>query len=189
MKYIIVAVVLVSLGSCGASSERISGKLDVGTGVTITYSRTPMIFYVDKSGQAAYARNVLYVGPLEVNRMGRFRYYLWLGIWNTLQDPISGKSRDGFESIVIYADGEPLPLEVSGWSPDSIGASEDVYIRPVSSAADAYYEVTIDQLRLIAASSDVRIQTTGIRPQVYEPWDAQQSARLGLKAFLEESVY
>jgi hypothetical protein len=189
VKRIISMAIVLSLYACAGKDAQIFDKLDTQTGVTITYSRTPLIFYVDNSGQAAYARDLLHVGPLEVNRMGEFRYYLWLGIWNTLQDPISGKSRDGFEAIVIYADGEPLPLEVTGWSPASIGASEAVYSRPVSSSADAYYEVTVDQLRLIAASGDIRIATTGTRPQVYEPWDAQQSAKLGLKAFLKESVY
>ena len=189
MKHTIIAVVVIALSACAGQQSSIVDKLDSGTGVTITYSQTPMVFFVDNSWVAAHARNVIHMGPIEVNRMGEFRYYLWLGIWNTLQDPISGKTRDGFESIVIYADGEPLPLDIAGWTPASIGASESVYVRPVSSAADAYYEVTVDHLRLISASRELRIQTTGNRAQIYEPWNEQNSARLSMKAFLAESVY
>ena len=59
-----------------------------------------------------------------------------------------------------------------------------MYLRPVSSAADAYYEVTVDHLRLIAASSDIRVQSTGSRPQSYELWDEQKSAKAGLAELL-----
>lgn len=52
------------------------------------------------------------------------------------------RSRDGFETIVIFADGEPLPLEVAGWTVAAIGASEPVNLKPVASAADAYYYVS-----------------------------------------------
>ena len=53
-------------------------------------------------------------------------------------------ARDDLESIVIFADGEPLLFELSGWTPDTIGASEPVYVKPMASAADAYYQVTMD---------------------------------------------
>ncbi len=177
------------LTACGSSNGTIRNKLDPITAVTITYSETPLVFYRDNSGRAAFARNFVHLAPLEVNRAGGFRYYLWLGIWNTMQSGDTGESRDGFESVVIYADGEPLPLELSGWTATAIGASEPVYLRPVSSAADAYYEVTVDQLRLIAASGDIRVQTTGPKPQSYELWDEQKSAKASLIEFLGNAVY
>ena len=177
------------LTACANSNGAIHNKLDPLTAVTITYNETPLVFYRDNSGRAAFARNFVHLAPLEVNRSGGFRYYLWLGIWNTLQNDGAGESRDGFETVVVYADGEPLPLELAGWTAAAIGASEPVYLRPVSSAADAYYEVTVDQLRLIAASGELRIQTTGPRPQSYELWDEQKSAKADLIEFLGNAVY
>ena len=177
------------LSACAGGDTRISNTLDAVTGVTITYSETPMVFYRDDSGKAAYAKNLIHMGPLEVNRMGEFRYYLWLGIWNTLQDANIGEGRDGFETVVIFANGEPLSLDLAGWTAAAIGASEHVYVRPVASAADAYYEVTVDQLRLIGASEDIRIQLTGAGSRSYEPWDAQTSARNSLSEFLDNAVY
>jgi hypothetical protein len=186
---IVTTVLLLTLAACGNQQGVINNKLDPTTAVTITYSRTPMVFYRDDSGKAAFARNYVHLGPLEVNRMGSFHYYLWLGIWNNMQDAQSGEARDGFESIVIYADGEPLALELSGWTPAAIGATEPVYVRPVASAADAYYEVTVDHLRLIAASDDVRIQATGSDTRSYELWDDQKAAKKSLTEFLRNSVY
>ena len=185
------AAILISLTlvACAGQPGAIQNKLDPATAVTITYSQTPMVFYRDDSGKAAFARNYLHLGPLEVNRMGSFHYYLWLGIWNTMQDAEPGESRNGFESIVIYVDGEPLALELTGWTPAAIGATEPVYVRPVASAADAYYEVTVDHLRLIAASDKVRIQSTGPGTRTYELWDEQKAAKQSLNEFLRNSVY
>ena len=93
-------------------------------------------------------------------------------------------TRDGLESIVIFADGEPLLLELSGWTPDTMGISDSVYLKPMASAADAYYQVTVDQIRLIAESSDIRLRTAGPRPRDFELWDDQASAKASLAEFL-----
>ena len=189
MKRIAIILIVTCLASCAGQEAQVANRLDAVTGVTISYSQVPMVLYRDNSGQAAHARNLVHMGPLEVNRMGEFRYYLWLGIWNTLEGAGPGASRDGFESIVIFADGEPLPLDITGWTAASIGASESVYLRPVSSSADAYFEVTVDHLRLIAAASDIRIQISGNNSHTYELWNDQTSAKLSMQAFLRNSVY
>ena len=183
-----VLLVLVASG-CASDTGMVRDQMDTVTSVTVSYSQTPMVFYRDVSGRAAYARDFVHLAPLEVNRSGDYRYYLWLGIWNTMADAQSEQSRDGFESIVIFADGEPLPLDVAGWTVAAIGASKPVYLKPVASAADAYYAVTVDQLRLIAEAQDVRLKTTGSRNESYEPWDNQKSAKAGLIEFLDASVY
>lgn len=187
--WLCVVSALALMSGCSSSNSLVSNKLDPATAVTITYCEAPFVFYRDESGRAAFARDYVHLGPLEVNRGGTFRYYLWLGIWSTLQVAESRSSRDGFESIVVYADGEPMPLEISGWTADAIGASEPVYLKPVASAADAYYEVTIDQLRFIAGARDVRVQTSGPRQQSYEPWDSQSTANASLDEFLRTSFY
>ena len=114
---------------------------------------------------------------IEINSGGSYRYYLWLGIWSTVQDVDERERRDRFESIVLFADGEPLVLDVAGWTPEPIGASEPVYVRPVASAADAYYAVTVDQIRLIAKAKDLQLITSGTTRQSFELWDDQSSAR------------
>jgi hypothetical protein len=189
MRRFVVILAVIMLSACAGQDSHIADKLDLATGVTITYSETPMVFFRDDSGKAAHARNLIHMGPIEVNRMGEIRYFLWLGIWNTVQETDLSEARDGFESIVIFADGEPLPLELAGWTSAAIGAGDSVYLRPVASAADAYFEVTVDQLRLIASSRDIRVQSTSPSARTYEMWDDQNSARSSLIEFLKQSVY
>ena len=91
-----------------------------------------------------------------------------------------------FASVVIFADGEPFLLDVSGWTQAAIGVSEPVYAKPVASSADAYYRVTADQIRLIAQASELRLRTTGVSPRDFELWDKQRLARQGLQAFIAD---
>lgn len=180
---------LTLLCGCSSSNLILPSTMDPLTAVTITYSKAPLVFYRDESGRAAHARDYVHMGPLEVNQSGTYRYYLWLGIWNTMRDAEVDAPRDGFDSVVVFADGEPMPLEILGWTAAAIGASEDVYAKPVASAADAYYAVTVDQLRLIAEATDLRVQSTGSRGKSYESWDSQASAKASLAEFLSFSVY
>ena len=189
LRCLLTAIALASLIACSSTGSMTTQKLDPLTAVTITYTKSPLVFYHDQSGRAAYARDYIHMAPLEVNRGGTYRYFIWLGIWNTLQDNQTGGPRDGFESIVVMADGEPKVLELSGWTAASVGASEPIYLKPVASSSDAYYEVTADYLRLLAESTDVRIQSSGSRGASYEPWDNQERGLTSLREFVRDVRY
>lgn len=176
------------VAACASGTSLVGERLDPETGVTVTFAETPLVLYRDNPARGAYARNFVNIAPFRINRSGAYRYYLWVGIWNTIAADDEAAHRDGFESIALFADGEPLFLEISGWTPDALGVSEPVYVKPVASAVDAYYEVTFDQIRLIAASSGIRLRTTGSDSRSYEPWDSQGSARQALERFVESAA-
>ena len=176
------------LASC-ASSPGVQEFLDPETSVTVSYTDTPVILYQDRSGRAAFARDYVNVGPIQVNQMGRTRYYIWLGIWSTIETQYDGRGAGGFELVTIYADGEPMLMDLAGWTPAALGVTRPIYIKPVSSAAEAYYEVSIDQIRLLAAAQEIRVQTTGERSASYEMWDSSESAKRGFREFLATVSY
>lgn len=182
-------MVLSGVVACGSTPPVIQDRLDPATGVTITAANAPLIFYRDGSSRAAFARDFVNMGPIQVNRMGQHRYFLWLGIWSTMPGADSADALDGFESVVVYADGEPLQLSLAGRTPNAIGASESVYLQPAASPNDGYYEVTADQLRFIARASAVRLQTSGAHGRSYEPWHGQEAGRRSMQAFLDFLSY
>lgn len=177
-------LLLVCLTGCAASAPGIVERLDWSTGATITYVDTPLVLYRDTPARAAYARDYAHIGPIEVNRSGIYKYFLWVGSWATMQTSSISEHRDGFESIVIFADGEPLNLELSGWTPDAIGVGGPTYLKPVASSTDAYYQVTVDQIRFIVQARDIRLRTTGLLPREFLLWDDQASARKDFAEFL-----
>jgi hypothetical protein len=176
------------LSGCATTPTLTQQYLDEGTGATVTSSITPLVLYRENPALAAYARNYVHLGTIEVNRMGSYRYYLWLGIWNTMATPDADRVQDDFDAITIVASGEPLPLELLGRTPDAIGVSRPVYLKPVASAADAYYEVTADQIRLIAEAQDIRLRTSGPSSREYQPWNDQRDAFRSMQAFLNPAL-
>ncbi len=178
------ALVLALAAGCASNDTTTMQRLDPETGVTITRATEPLVMYRDMSAYSAFGREYVYLGPIQVNNMGQREYYLWLGIWGSSDSADPGLRMNDFESVVLYADGEPLGLEIKGWTPGSIGASTDVYIKPVPSALDGYYRVTIDQMRLIAESRDLELRAGATRPQRYVPWDSVGESTQAMVAFL-----
>lgn len=179
-------VVLLAVAACGSTTPVVSGELNPLTGVTVTRATKPVVFYRDRSAQAAHARDYVYLGPVEVNNMGQRNYYIWLGIWGTSDSTDRSTQMDNFESVVVFVDGEPLSLEVKGWTAESIGISGSAYVKPVASSTDAYYRVTIDQIRLIAEARDLEIRAGSAVPQRYAPWDSASNATASIQAFLRK---
>ena len=173
------------LAACGSSGQFIEQTLDPVTGVTVLRSTAPVILYSDNSAYAAHARDYVYLGPVEVNRMGAHSYYLWLGIWSTMRsEDRRSEQRDGFETVTLFVDGQPLLLELEGWTLDSIGVTEPVYVKPVASAADAYYRVTVDQIRLIADAQDIELHTGGPQLANYQPWRSNDAGSAAMRTFV-----
>lgn len=182
-------LLLLGIAACTSPSGLINEDLDPMTSVTVTSSNTPLVFYQDNPSQAAYARNYLHLGPIEVNHSGSYRYYIWISAWSTMQTADPSVQRDRLESIIVFADAEPLALDLAGWTPEAIGTSESVYVKAVASAAVAYYEVTIDQIRLIAGASDIRLSAGSVQPDSYASWDNQGTARKSMHAFLDYAAH
>jgi hypothetical protein len=182
-------VVAAGPSGCSSSAALIGKKLDPVTSATITFSEHPLIFYRDVSGRAAFAKDYVYVAPVEVNRSGDYRYYIWLGIWTVDGETSPDAVRNGFDSIVLVADGEPLRLEITGWTTAAIGASEPVYAKPFESAADAYYELTLSQLRRLAVAQNVRLQSGGDNGGIFEPYNKQRRGKAALREFVNGPTY
>lgn len=174
--------------SCAGQAQLTNQFLDEQTGVTVTTVAAPLLLYKDNAALAAHARNFLNVGPVEVNRMGSHRYYLWVGIWSTMETADVDRVTEVFDTLTVIADGEPFILQLAGSTPSAIGASRPIYLKPVASASDAYYEVTADQIRFIAEASDIRIRPNTASFREYRPWSNQRAAYKGLKAFLASAL-
>ena len=183
-RYSGLALLLVLIVGCAGPDSLALERMDPLTGVTVTRAPKPMVMYRNLSGQSAFGREYVYVGPVQVNKMGQRNHFLWLGIWRTADASNPAQTIDDFETIVIYADGEPLSLEAAGWTPGAVGLSESAYVKPVASAVDGYYAVTIDQMRLIAESNDLELRAGSMQPQRYVPWDSVQEASQTMVTFL-----
>ncbi len=147
---------------------------DRKTGANVTSLSRPLVFYREKPWLAANARDYIYLGPIEVSQTGQRRYLLWLGIWSTIDQlgRPSRKVQDTFKTVYLVTDGEPMKLEISAWSGAELGMHNIVYSTPVSSADNAFYRVTKDQIRKIALAETIIILPGANTPSSagYLPW-------------------
>jgi len=174
---------------CVGDSALTREKLDPVTSVTIRYSEHPLVFFRKISGRAAFAKDYVDLGPIEINRSGDYRYYLWLGIWTADGDATTDSALKKFDSVIILADGAELRLAIKGRTAKAIGASEPIYSKPASSAIDAYYEVSIDQLRVLADAANLQLRFGGDDSLAFERWDNRELGEAALLEFLSGPTY
>ena len=177
------------LSACAAGQPPVIEKLDDVTAVTSTHSRTPLFLSPETATGGTTAREFVQIGAIEVNRMGVLEYYLWLGIWDR-DNFDSGEDRpNAYASIVILTDTESLPFEIHGWGHESIGTSEPFYKKIFPENVDAYYEVSLDQIKLIAEATSLKLESTGPEQKRFVPWYNQDKAKSDLQAFLSAVTY
>ena len=177
-------VVLATIVACSATQPAVVEKLDELTAVTITYGRTPLIMSPDTSFSKANERDFVQMGAIEVNRMGARQHYVWLGISEVEQMASADRHPAGYDSIVLIAGDRDIRLDVLGWSPQAIDASEPVYAKLFANSADAYYRITLDQIRLLSDTDKLKLRTTGSSAKEFVPWYEQAGFREDLGAFL-----
>jgi len=182
------ALTLLFASSCSSSNGLVLSKLDPKTSVTITYNDSPLVFFRALATSSTLDKEHVYLGPVEVNRSGEYRYYLWLATWGTMDVAQNDQRQGRYESIDVVADGKPVTLRLMGNSSQAIGASEPVYPKPVAWATEAYYDVTLDQLRQIAEATNLQVEYSSTR-EIFEPWNNQISTKAGLIEFLVHSEY
>ena len=113
---VLAAVAGMALASCGTveTGPRATEYLDEATGATITRVEAPFTFYSDDPSRAANARDYLDAAPLAVNQAGRYSWWLWLGVWSTIDRGASGGDAQlaDIAAIQLIIDGEPMELDM-----------------------------------------------------------------------------
>ena len=166
------------------AGELLRQRLDERTAVVLTGLKVPLVFYRGEPQLGVNAREYVYFGPLELNRQGELRYYVWLSVWSTIgQEPHAGVQRR-FERVYLFADGEPMELVATSWKPADSGLEDSFYDRPVSGAVDSWFAVTADQVRWIGAAKEIDLVGLDVARR-YEAWDWDPRA---VKAFADYSL-
>lgn len=128
------------------------------------------------------------MGAIEINRMGAREYFLWLGIWDIDHAESDDDHPLGYDSVQLNLDGEQLSLNVLGWTPEMIGASERIYKKIFPEDVDAYFRITLDQLNALSDATDIKLRTTSLQPKEFVPWYNQDKADADLAAFMERVI-
>jgi hypothetical protein len=170
------AVAAVLVASCGTAGpgRRDAEYLDDATGATITRVERPFVLYSDDQARAANARDYISAAPLAVNQSGRRSWWLWLGLWSTIDRGVSvGDARlADVTAIQLIVDGEPMELDL-GARPDRIpGVTSVPYAAPVATARTFILPLSGSQVTRLSRGTSILIRTelAGGAALRWEPW-------------------
>ena len=162
---------------------------DEATGVTGSMMMKPMTFYSEDPRLATNARDFASLGALEVNRVGERSYYLWLGLWSTIdrRSDTTAPFRQNNAVLTVFANDRSISLERFTRDPGRIGTTDWAYIVDDPQARHAYYRVTVDELRLMAASEilTLSVGASAEAMHVYRHWDQDKSS---LDSFIAQVI-
>jgi hypothetical protein len=124
--------------------------LDKETGATVTRVKDPATFVHEVPGLASSGRDYVYLAPLAINSGGARTYWVWLGIWST----VDRQARDERASplsigpLLILADDEPIELNLqsANSNPNPTGIRMP-YATPVTTNQTYLARVTRSQLQ------------------------------------------
>ena len=112
---------------------------------------------------------------MEVNEVGHRSYYLWLGLWTTIdRTQTTGLSAPELPArLQITVNDQPTVLELATILPRRIGTVEQVYPLPVPSIRGAYYTVTPGQIEDIANGEIIYLHLSGFYEEegLYRLWE------------------
>ena len=81
-----VLVLLALLAGCAGVNQTLPPRIDDVTGETIVTLRKPVVLARQVPHLSTKARDYVYLGPVEIDRMGAQEFFLWVGMASTV-DP------------------------------------------------------------------------------------------------------
>ncbi len=174
------------VAACVATSEPgVREQLDERTGVTVISMRAPLEFFSPQPERGLQATAFVYLGPLEVNRMGTREILLWLSVLqgaDARSRSIAG-TPDRLH-LRITAGGNTVEPAYASADARQLGLGRPVYGRPAHWASEAFYSITPREIAQMAAAGTLTLEISAEGDEVrrYELWKANLA---GLRGFAE----
>ena len=166
------ACLAVLLAGCSVDLPRTS-RLD-SSGLTVVTNQEVIMLARPVRTLAAGARDFAYIGPVEINRMGRRDYYFWIGLASTVDRDLVGTLPEEAVALAVFVDDEPMILPLSVWD-----TSLDLppYHATVPVYATLMAPTSLDQIHRIAAAKSVELHLiAGVdSAHRYRAWQAAWS--------------
>jgi len=178
-------------GGCAGKRTRsdVREYLEEATGTSITCVQVPATFVREQPGLASSGRDYVYLAPMVVSRSGQRSYWLWLGVWSTVdrqaRDEAASPLRIG--PVQIVADDEPMDLDAQSVYSDPAGIRRMPYETPVKPAQEFLVPVTRSQLFRLGHAR-VLVLTDSPADGTTRLWRGDDRAAAMLRHFADETL-
>jgi hypothetical protein len=129
----------------------------------------------DDPARAANSRDYVYAAPFAVSQAGKRSWWLWLGVWSTIDRGVSPggePSQPDISAVVLLVDGEPMELDMGARAESIPGLAQMPYAAPVSTARNILLPLSRSQVNRLAgaASIDVRTEMGDSGALLFQAW-------------------
>lgn len=187
---LIIALCLSALtGGCVSSTDLppVVSRLDERTGVTVEAMGEPYILARALEPLAGSARDYLDLRLIDVDRMGKHRYYLSLVAFTTVARPDDALGvGPGIEKITLRIAGQPTELAAVTGDAEASGLTRRLFPERNGQQATAEYPVSAGLIHALAAADarDLVVELGADASLRYESW---QPAEESLHRFAERT--
>ena len=136
-----------------ATEASVTSRLD-SSGFTVATMGDAIVLSRPTPRLAAAMRDYAYVGPVEINHMGKRDHYLWVGLASTVDRTFDSISPDTAETMVLLVDGQPMMLPLDKWI-TSLDQSPYETIAPLYATLSA--RASLNQIKRIASALSVEV--------------------------------
>lgn len=137
---------------CATQPSSLS-RLD-SSGLTIVTLSDAIVFARPVRTIAVAARDYAYVGPIQINRMGDRRNYLWIALASTVDRELVGLDPTHAVALVLVVDEVPMELPLVEWDTTLDGPP---YSSTVPIYATLAAHTSLDQIHHIANANAIEL--------------------------------
>ena len=166
------------LAGCATTGSAVRSWVDDNTAVSVTAQKRAAVFYHENFQAGVNLYDFADLGAFEINQSGKRSQYLCLILWSTLPRTAEQQTHleEVFANMVIWADDQPLSFKRYTQNREMVHLGEAPFKR--SDAHEGYYEVSPEQLSVLAAAKELRIapanQAQGETP--YRLWRKEHNS-------------
>lgn len=180
-------VALMALPACSSRPPAAAPHefLDEQTGTTLSVAAKPLVFARERIDVAAHARDYATLVAVEVDNSGKYREYLLLYRWSTVDPRMSAAPDLRAGELKILADSRVIDLMPLEQMPLSLSRPRELHLPPQGGVIAHAYPVDTATLHFIASSRTLTV----LMPQ--EPLDAPfqmwEDGRQALEQFAQRA--
>jgi len=159
--------------------------LDERTGTTLSVVAEPLVFARERIDVAAHARDYATLVAVEVDNSGKYREYLLLYRWSTVDPRMSAAPDPQAGELKILADGREIGMMPVEQMPVSLSRRRELHLPPQGGVIAHAYPVDTATLHFIASSRTLAV----LMPQepLATPFQMWEDGRQALEQFAQRA--
>lgn len=171
MRWQLIGFLLLAASGCARENHLLDPAFDQATGETVVKLRHPVVFSEPQPALSAFGRDFVYLGPLEIDRMGTTSVELWVGFASTVDYAFLNIEPASHRSLRLDVDGESLTLPLHDWHSEG----HSPYAVPIPLIRAYRTEVSLGLLETLGNAQEVGValDADSDRPAHFSYWGGE----------------